>query len=330
MIGRIFGQGFFQAKAAASGGCFRPGPHRTPTNHTQGGKFDEHEATVRKTHHRDRHRPDGCRGPGGPGVGPAGAHQVEGPDPVEPPGTAAEDLRGFLQTREGPHQRPAGDRTLPGRRHRADQRDPDRPAGQCAAGHPRMAGLRQRPQPRLRGSLRFHLRLRAALGAGCLHALQGRPRTAARALQALRRLHRRRDDAGASSHGRPRSPSATWRTSRASRSANPRAWKPSSWPRPGPRSSSCPERKFSRLWTRASSTPPTGRTASINDKTGIHQVAPLFHLPGLPLHAGRRLHRAPGRTGTSCPRTSRRSSSRPAASGPGTPSRRSPWTTPSW
>ena len=38
-------------------------------------------------------------------------------------------------------------------------------------------------------------------------------------------------------------------------------------------------------------------TASINDQTGYPPGGALLHLPRLPLHAGRRLHRAPGRLG---------------------------------
>ena len=38
-------------------------------------------------------------------------------------------------------------------------------------------------------------------------------------------------------------------------------------------------------------------TASINNKTGYPPGSPLFHLPRLPLHADRRLHRAPAGVG---------------------------------
>ena len=91
---------------------------------------------------------------------------------------------------------------------------------------------------------------------------------------------------------------------------------------------SCPAPRSSRRWTRASSTPPTGPPPPSTTRPVSTRWRPTSPTPAsTPCRSA--TSPCASRNGTSCPRTSRRSWSRPAASGPGTRSRRSPWTTPS-
>ena len=137
-----------------------------------------------------------------------------------------------------------------------------------------MAGLLQRPQPGLRGPLRFHLRLGVG---GCLPALPGRP-------WLLRELY----SFGAYTVGVMVWALESWPSKKPIRNMDdfkglnpePQGMEAEFMSKAGASVVVLPGTEVFSAMDKGVIDATNWATASINDKTGIHQVAPFFSYPG--------------------------------------------------